>query len=207
MKDQPILTMKDMAEALGVSVSTISRALKDNPRISPEKREAIQRFAREHHFSPNPLAESLRKSRTEAPKLIGVIIPEFVHYYFASVLTGIEETAWERGYRILVATSNERYDREVEICQSFYENRTCGIIISQAKDTKCYDHFTELMNHGIPMVFYDRICTGVDASRVVVDDYMGAFTAVTHLIKTGCRRIAHYSSPMNLEISKNRYNG
>lgn len=150
MKDQPILTMKDMAEALGVSVSTISRALKDNPRISPEKREAIQRFAREHHFSPNLLAESLRKSRTEAPKLIGVIIPEFVHYYFASVLTGIEETAWERGYRILVATSNERYDREVEICQSFYENRACGIIISQAKDTKCYDHFTELMNHGIP---------------------------------------------------------
>ena len=207
MKDQPILTMKDMAEALGVSVSTISRALKDNPRISPEKREAIQRFAREHHFSPNPLAESLRKSRTEAPKLIGVIIPAFVHYYFASVLTGIEETAWERGYRILVATSNERYDREVEICQSFYENRACGIIISQAKDTKCYDHFTELMNHGIPMVFYDRICTGVDASRVVVDDYMGAFTAVSHLIKTGCRRIAYYSSPMNLEISKNRYNG
>lgn len=207
MKDQPILTMKDMAEALGVSVSTISRALKDNPRISPEKREAIQRFAREHHFSPNPLAESLRKSRTEALKLIGVIIPEFVHYYFASVLTGIEETAWERGYRILVATSHERYDREVEICQSFYENRACGIIISQAKDTKRYDHFTELMNHGIPMVFYDRICTGVDASRVVVDDYMGAFTAVSHLIKTGCRRIAYYSSPMNLEISKNRYNG
>lgn len=207
MKEQPILTMKDMAKALGVSVSTVSRALKDNPRISPEKREEIKRYARKHNFSPNPLAESLRKSRTEAPRLIGVIIPEFVHYYFASVLTGIEETAWARGYRIMVATSDECYDREVKICRSFYENRACGIIISQAKDTRRYDHFTDLTSHGIPLVFYDRICTGVNASRVVVDDYMGAFTAVSHLIKTGCRRIAYYSSPMNLEISKNRYNG
>lgn len=207
MNEHPILTMKDMAEALGVSVSTISRALKDNPRISPDKREEIKRFAREHHFTPNPLAESLRKSRTEAPKLIGVIIPEFVHYYFASVLTGIEEEAWARGYRIMVATSSEQYDREVQICRSFYENRACGIIISQAKDTRKYDHFTELINRGIPLVFFDRICTGVNASRVVVDDYMGAYTAVTHLINTGCRRIAYYSSPMNLEISKNRYNG
>ena len=207
MNEHPILTMKDMAEALGVSVSTISRALKNHPRISPEKRQEIQKFARDHHFTPNPLAESLRKSRTESPKIIGVIIPEFVHYYFASVLTGIEEEAWARGYRIMVATSNEQYDREVQICQSFYENRVCGVIISQAKDTRKYDHFAHLISRGIPMVFFDRICTGVNASRVVVDDYMGAYTAVTHLIGTGCRRIAYFSSPMNLEISKNRYNG
>lgn len=83
----------------------------------------------------------------------------------------------------------------------------CGIIVSQAKDTKQYDHFLKLMDNGVPLVFYDRICTGVNCSRVVVDDYMGAFTAVTHLIDTGCKKIAFYGSPMNLEISKNRYNG
>ena len=107
----------------------------------------------------------------------------------------------------MVAQSKERYDREVAICEDFYKNKVCGIIVSQAKDTKQYDHFEKLMDNGVPLVFIDRICTGVNCSRVVVDDYMGAFTAVTHLIDTGCKKIAFYGSPMNMEISKNRYNG
>ena len=107
----------------------------------------------------------------------------------------------------MVAQSDEQYDREVRICKSFYEHKVCGIIVSQAKDTQKYDHFQQLIDLGVPLVFYDRICTGVNASRVVVDDYMGAFNAVTHLINTGCRRIAYYGSSMTLEISKNRYNG
>ena len=101
----------------------------------------------------------------------------------------------------------ERYEREVQICDSFYKNKVCGIIVSQAKDTTKHDHFQKLINSGVPLVFYDRICTGVDCSRVVVDDYMGAFTAVTHLIDTGCKRIAYYGSSMTMEIAKNRYNG
>ena len=107
----------------------------------------------------------------------------------------------------MVALSGESYEREVRICQSFYENKVCGIIVSQAKDTHRYDHFERLMDAGLPLVFYDRICTGVNASRVVVDDYMGAFNAVTHLIETGCNRIAFYGSAPTLEISKNRFNG
>jgi LacI family transcriptional regulator/LacI family repressor for deo operon, udp, cdd, tsx, nupC, and nupG len=107
----------------------------------------------------------------------------------------------------MVAQSDEKYEREVKICQSFYENKVCGIIVSQAKDTQRYDHFQRLIDAGVPLVFYDRICTGVNASRVVVDDYMGAFNAVSHLIATGCNRIAYYGSAMTLEISKNRYNG
>lgn len=124
-----------------------------------------------------------------------------------SVLSGIEEEARARGYRVMVAQSNERYDKEVAICDDFYKNKVCGIIVSQVKDTKRYDHFQMLMDNGVPLVFYDRICTGVNCSRVVVDDYMGAYTAVTHLIDTGCKKIAFYGSPMNLEISKKRYNG
>lgn len=207
MEEHTPLTMKDIARKFGISVATVSRALKDSPRISAERRAAIQQYAREHNFTPNVIAESLRHSKVQPMKVIGVIIPDFVHYYFASVLSGIEEEASAHGYRLMVATSQESYEREVRICQSFYENKVCGIIVSQAKDTQQYDHFQRLMDAGVPLVFYDRICTGVNASRVVVDDYMGAFNAVTHLIETGCTRIAFYGSAMTLEISKNRYNG
>ena len=127
--------MKDIARELGVSVATVSRALKDSPRISQEKREAIKAFAEEHHFFPNVIAESLRNSRTKPVKVIGVIIPQFTHFYFSSILSGIEEEASARGYRIMVAQSTEKYGREVEICKSFYEKKVCGIIVSQAKDT------------------------------------------------------------------------
>ena len=199
--------MKDIARELGISVATVSRALKDSPRISAERRAAIQQYAREHNFTPNIIAESLRHSKVKPQKIIGVIIPEFTHFYFSSVLAGIEEEASAHGYRIMVAQSNEQYEREVRICQSFYENKVCGIIVSQAKDTHQYDHFQRMMDAGLPLVFYDRICTGVNASRVVVDDYMGAYNAVTYLIETGCRNIAFYGAAMNLEISKNRFNG
>ena len=207
MAEKTTLTMKDIAREFGISVATVSRALKNSPRISAERRAAIQQYAREHNFTPNMIAESLRHSRVQPLKVIGVIIPEFAHYYFSSILSGIEEEASARGYRIMVAQSNEQYEREVKICQSFYENKVCGIIVSQAKDTHQYDHFQRLIDAGVPLVFYDRICTGVNASRVVVDDYMGAYNAVTHLIETGCTRIAFYGSAMTLEISKNRYNG
>ena len=207
MAERTPLTMKDIAREFGISVATVSRALKDSPRISAERRAAIQQYAREHNFTPNVMAESLRHSRVQPRKMIGVIIPNFVHYYFSSVLGGIEGKASANGYQLLVATSQESYEREVKICQSFYENQVCGIIVSQAKDSQRYDHFQRLIDAGVPLVFYDRICTGVNASRVVVDDYMGAFNAVSHLIETGCDRIAFYGSPMTLEISKNRYNG
>ena len=207
MKEIAAMTMKDIAAEMGVSVATVSRALKNSPRISKELRMRIQQYAREHNFTPNVLAESLRHSRIQPQKLIGVIVPELVHYYFMTILKGIEEEAEAHGYRIIVAQSGEHYEKEVRLCQSFYENKVCGIIVSQAKDTQHYEHFQRLIDAGVPLVFYDRICTGVNASRVVVDDYMGAFNAVTHLINTGCRRIAYFGSQLNLEIAKNRYNG
>lgn len=199
--------MKDIAAALGVSVATVSRALKDSPRISQEQRDKIKLYAREHNYYPNVLAESLRSSRTRPQKIIGVILPQFTHFYFSSILSGIEQEATSRGYIIMVGQSAEQYNREVQLCERFFEHKVCGVIVSQAKDTQKYAHFQKLIDHGMPLVFYDRICTGIDCSRVVVDDYQGAFNAVTHLIETGCRRIAYYGSPMTLVISKNRYNG
>lgn len=207
MTNQPPITMKDIARELGCSIATVSRALSNSPRISAEKRERIQQYARQHNFYPNVIGEALRHSRVQPMKVIGVIMPELVHYYFSTILSGIEEEASRRGYRLMVAQSHEQYEKEVAICDAFYKNKACGIIVSQAKDTKQYDHFRRLMDNGVPLVFYDRISTGINCSRVVVDDYMGAFNAVTHLIETGCRRIAFFGSPMNMEISKNRLNG
>ena len=206
--EQPIpITMKDIAEALGVSVATVSRALKDSPRISKPQRDRIKAYAREHNYYPNILAESLRSGRKKPLKIIGVIIPQLTHFYFSSVLSGIEQEAASRGYIVMVGQSAEQFNLEVLLCERFYEHKVCGVIVSQAKNTQSYAHFQKLIDHGMPLVFYDRICTGIDCSRVVVDDYQGAFNAVTYLIETGCRRIAFYGSPMTLEISKNRYNG
>ena len=199
------ITMKDIAREFNVSVATVSRALKGNPRISEETRNKIKAFARAHNFSPNLMAESLRSNKTM--KIIGVILPQFTHFYFSLVLSGIEDEALKHGYRLLVAQSGEDYQREVDTCRSFYENKVCGIIVSQAKGTYKYDHFQNLIDMGVPLVFFDRICTGINSSRVTVDDYMGAFAAVEYMINTGCRNIAFYGSSMKLEISKNRYNG
>ena len=207
MNDSTPMTMKDIARELNVSVATVSRALKDSPRISEETRRMIQQYAREHNFYPDVIGMALRRRLVGASRIIGVIVPEFTHYYFSSILTGIEEAAMARGYYIMVSLSNETYEREVRICEMYLRLKVCGVIVSQAKDTKSYDHFQKLIDSGIPIVFYDRICTGVNASRVVVDDYMGAFNAVNYLIDTGCRRIAYFGAPMQLEISKNRFNG
>lgn len=199
--------MKDIARELGVSVATVSRALKDSPSISRARREMIQQYAREHMYVPNAIAEQLRNSRKSPPKVIGVIMPEIVHYYFATVLAGIEQEARERGYLIMVSTSHEQQELEVEICREYYKNKVCGIIASQAKGTVDYSHFIALDEQKLPLVFFDRICPAINASRVVVDDYMGTFRAVSHLIESGCRRIAFYGMAPNLEIAINRFNG
>lgn len=207
MADKTI-TMKDIARELGVSVATVSRALKNSPLISKEQKEKIQQYADEHNFTPNLLASNLRNSsKGQQLNIIGVIIPQIAHYYFSTVLSGMEEEASKRGYMIIVAQSDEMFEREVIICESFRKTRVCGVIVSQAKDTVEYGHFQKLIDSNIPLVFYDRICTGLNTSRVVVDDYQGAFSAVEHLIKCGCKRIAFYRTPMKIEITKNRYNG
>ena len=199
--------MKDIARELGVSVATVSRALKDSPLISEVQKKKIQKYADDHNFMPNLLASNLRKNLGQQLKVIGVIVPQIAHYYFSTVLSGIEEEASSRGYMIIVAQSDEMFEREVEICKAFRKTRVCGVIVSQAKDTVEYGHFQQLIDSHIPLVFYDRICTGLNTSRVVVDDYQGAFSAVEHLIESGCKRIAFYRTPMKIEITKNRYNG
>lgn len=203
MKKGP-LTIKDIARELNISPSTVSRALKDNPDISSETRRLVQEYAKKHKYKPNALALSLR---TQHNNIIGVMVPELANHFFSGVLSGMETVAEEKDYHVIVCQSLEDYHKEIRNVQTLIKARVCGVLISQSKTTTQYGHFQELIDNDIPVIFFDRICTGIDTDKVVVDDYSGTFTAVEYMIKTGCKRIAFFSAPAHLEISKNRKNG
>lgn len=198
------ITIKDIAKALNISASTVSRALKDNPDISQKTRDKVKAYAQAHHYQPNIMAMNLRMNQS---KTIGVIVPQMVHHFFSCVLSGIEHAASQAGYTLLVAQSNEEYEDELRITRSFAHARVCGVITSLAKRTKDYQHYHDLVSQNIPLVFYDRICPDIRTERVVVDDYAGSFAAVEYMIQTGCKRIYFYHSDPSLEITKNRRNG
>ena len=160
--------MKDIAEHFGVSIATVSRALNGSERVSEEKRKLICEYAHEHNFYPNDIAKSLRNSHKQPVKVIGVIVPEFTHYYFSTILNGIEDAASKRGYRIIATTSREQYDREVQLCQMFEAHQVCGVIVSQAKETQDYAHFLSLIDRGIPPAFHARRRKGVDLSLIQI---------------------------------------
>lgn len=198
------ITIKDIAKQLNISVSTVSRALNNNPDISPETRKLVQDFAKEHKYKPNAMALILR---TNHSNIIGVIVPELANHFFSSVLSGIETVAEDHDYHVIICQSMEEYTKEIKNVQTLIKARVSGVLISQSKTTTQYEHFQELIDNDIPVVFFDRICTGIETGKVVVDDYSGTFKAVEHMIKTGCKRIAFFAAPLHLEITKNRRNG
>ena len=198
------VTIKDIAAKLGISASTVSRALKDHPDISIETKKAVNELAEKLNYKPNVIALSLRQSSS---KIIGVIIPEMIHHFFSSVISGIDDLAYANGYSIMIAQSNENYEREVNETQVMLSSRVAGVLVSVSKETKDFTHFQNLADKGIPVVFFDRASNKMKMDKVVVDDFDGAFKAVDYLIKTGCRKIAHYGTSMHLLIGKNRHNG
>jgi LacI family transcriptional regulator len=197
-------TIKDIARALGISPSTVSRALKDHPDISPKTKKAVKDLAANLHYEPNAVALSLRSSLT---KTIGIILPELVHYFFSSVISGVEDVASKSGFSVLICQSNEDFEKEVQITHTLVSKRVDGVLASVSKTTYNFDHFFELKNSNIPLVFYDRVCNIPNTDRVIVDDYSGSYKAVKHLIDSGCRRIAHLATSQDLLIGRNRKNG
>lgn len=199
-----LTTIKDIARKLKISPSTVSRALKNHPDISEATKKAVNDLARKLNYQPNAVALSLKQSRSNT---IGVIIPEIVHYFFSSVISGIEDVAYDAGFNVIICQSNERYDREVENVKTLLAHRVDGILVSVSKETRNYDHFQYIRKNKIPLVFYDRIAPGIKTDQVIIDDFDAAYQATKHLTDIGRKRIAHFTAPQNLLIAQQRKEG
>lgn len=198
------VTIKDIARELKISPSTVSRALKDHPDISPETKKMVNSLAEKWNYVPNPIALSLKGGKSNT---IGIIIPEIVHYFFSTIISGVEDYADELGYNVMICQSNEKYENEVKSVQTLMKSHVDGILASVAKVTRNMEHFHEITRRNVPLVFFDRIVEEIDTDRVVVDDCEGAYMAVKHLILEGRKRIVHLSGPPNLRIAKDRIEG
>ena len=198
------VTIKDIAKILGISPSTVSRALKDHPDISQATKQQVNKLAVDLNYKPNPIALSLRNQKSN---VIGVVIPEIVHFFFSSVISGIEKVANEHGYSVMFSQSSENYVKEVEVCETFRNSIIDGLLVSLSKETEQYDHFRKLEEDGIPIVFFDRMIEEFPSDRVVINDYEGAYQATEHLIVEGRRRIVHFAGPQNRLIARNRLKG
>lgn len=198
------VTIKDIARELGVSPSTVSRALKDHPDISPATKKQVKELVDKMKYKPNAIALSLRSQKTN---VISVIVPQIVHHFFSSVISGIEEVAQKNGYNVMIFQSNEQYEREVAITQEIESSRAEGVLVSLSKTTRQFQHLRELAEKDFPLVFFDRVCEEIESDKVVVDDFNGAMNATEYLIKTGCRRIAHLAAPQHLLIGYHRQRG
>ncbi|PZX52438.1 LacI family transcriptional regulator [Algoriphagus ratkowskyi] len=197
-------TIKDIARELNLSASTISRALKDYPGISDETKRRVKEVAKNMNYRPNAIALSLRKSRSFT---IGVIIPEVVHFFFSTVISGIEDIAQSRGYNVILSQSNEKLDREISSIETMLSNQIDGVLVSYSKETESFDHFTRVLDQGFPIVFFDRAPAIPNAINVMVADYQGAYDATIHLISQGYKNIVHLSGPKALKISIDREQG
>lgn len=201
---QHITTIRDLARMLNLSPSTISRALKDHPAIGEATKKQVKELAAEYNYEPNPMALSFRNNKTNS---IGVIIPEIVHFFFSTVISGIEEVAYKNGYHVLFTQSNEMYEREKNDIKALYESRVDGFLVCSSKTTFAYDHLRSILDKGFPLVLIDRDIPELDCSFVKVDDFKGGFIATEHLIEQGCQKIAFIGGAEILVNLTERRNG
>ena len=198
------VTIKDIAKALEVSPSTVSRALSDHPDISDTTKELVIEKAASLNYNPNIVAQNLKSNKT---KLIGVIVPEIEHSFFASAISGIEEVAYQSGYIIVVCNSEESYEREVVNTNALVSNRVAGLIVSISQNTTDSDHLKAVMNRNIPLVLFDRVVEDLNTSKVIIDDKTSAYKAVTYLIGKGYKKIAHLAGKQEINICRLRLEG
>ena len=197
-------TIHDIAERLNTTASTVSRALNNNPRISEATKKQVLKMAKQLNYQPNNIASALRSGKS---KLIGVIVPTANRNFFSSVVRGIEEIANNLNYKVIISQSYEEYEKEVDTIETLLSARVDGIIASIGKNTENFDHFQKVLDKGIPLVLFDRITDELEVSQVVIDDHYGAYQTVQHLIKQGCKRIVHFTSPKKINIYKERLRG
>lgn len=198
------ITLKYIARELGVSISTVSKALKNSEEIGTETKEKIQVFAKQYNYKPNNIAVSLKNRRT---KNIGVIIPDIVHHFFTTVLRGIENYANTQGYNVIVCLSDESFDKEVINMELLANGSIDGFIMALSAGTQLkndYNHLKEVTEQGIPLVLFDRVTDQVDCDKVVINDREGAYLAVTKFIRDGRKKIALITTEDHLSVSRDR---
>ena len=201
------ITIKTIAKELGVSTSTVSKALKDSHEISKDTKDKIQAYANLYNYKPNHLALQLRNQKT---KVIGVILPKIVHHFFSTVISGIEDGANKKGYNIMVCFSNESYKKEVETLKVLSNGSVDGIIMSIARETlenKDFNHFKGIVSEEIPFVLFDRVVDDVLCDKVVVDDVGAGYKATKHLLENGRKNIALITTPNHVNVGALRRQG
>lgn len=197
-------TIKDIADALGISKSTVSRALADRFDVKPETRKAVMEMAEKLHYKPNPNALNLLKKRS---KIIGVVVPEFINSFFPHIIMAIQKVFEEKGFHVLITQSNESAEVELKNLKLLESSMVEGIIISVAHNDINTEYYKELIDSGMPLVFFNRISQGIDAPKVIIDDFKMSCLAVEHLITTGKRKIMHFKGPDDILSSDDRKKG
>lgn len=198
------VTLKQIAENLGISVTTVSKALKNYPDVSKKTKALVKEEAKKLDYKPNVFAVNLR---TKESKTVGLIIPEVVHHFFSSVINGIIEEAERKGYLVIILQSNESYKLEKQQVDLLISKRVDGIMMSLANDTVDISHLQEIKDHGIPLVMFDKISKMVPCSKVIINDRQAAYDATKHLIDSGCKRIAHFRGALLPQNSIDRFLG
>ncbi len=204
MANQKRISLKDLAHELGVSIATVSRALRNSPEIGQEMQMKVKELAKRLNYRPNPFAQSLRK---EGPRIIGVVVPNLVTHFYAAVLDGIEDEARRAGYSVISSNSHESCEDEVRAIDNFINLHVEGIIASVSQNTTDYSHFEKVSKMGIPLVFFGRTCLPDLFSSVTANGDVAAKKATQHLIETGSRRIAFLGGPNHLDMVKRRKHG
>lgn len=197
-------TLKDLARKLGISASTVSRALHDHPDISDKTKQKVIKAAEEYGYQPNPIAQSLKK---QSSKTIGVIVPEIRHNFFATVISGVEEVAYDAGYIIMVCQSNETLSREIMTTRALAANRVAGVVMAISHETTTYDHMRAIMRQGIPLVQFDRVVDELNTGKVIIDDFKAAYRATSHLIDCGYKRIGFLAGKEVINLNRLRFKG
>jgi DNA-binding LacI/PurR family transcriptional regulator len=198
------VTIKDIAIALGLSTSTVSRALRDSYEISPATKKIVLEYAEKINYRPNPIALSLKEKRSHS---IGVIVCEIANSFFSQTIDGIESIAYSKGYNVIISQSHESYDREVIDLNYLASRSIDGLLISVSAETEDFSHLQSLHERGLPIVFFDRAVESIDTHKVIVDNNKGAYDATEHLIKSGYQRIANLAGSPHLSITKDRIKG
>lgn len=189
------ITITDLAKKLGLSVSTISRALNDHPDIKNSTKELVNKVAKKMGYEPNIMARNLK---AQFSTQIGVIVPEIKHHFFAEVISGIEQVAYKEGFTVIVAQSNEDFEREKTNANSLYQNRIAGLLVSISQQTDNIEHLQLLVDKGVKLVAFDRVSPELKVPKVIVNDYKASIDAVNMLIKSKHKKIAHFAGPQNL---------